>query len=227
MSGAIILAYLNFFLWLHLATVFLWARAEFIRKWWNIVIILMWCAWSVFIFAHLLLQFLTVIVPLVVLLLFADGQTWRRRGTDDDIRRCHITRYRRDICTFYSCFTHSSEQRKTWTSVRWLYTFHILRPRQDSFLSVCVCFVPTYLELFIGEPHRWMMRSYIPCSHGATRNAIILFAAALSLSAAPLSVALYWSAERKAWRDQKTQERRTVSGCRTTPTMMLQFFVFF
>jgi len=70
---------------------------------------------------------------------------------------------------------------------------------------VCVYDGPTYLELFTGEPHRWMMRSYIPCSHRAVRNAIILSARAplFPLSAASLPVN-----GKIAWRDRKTKGKK-------------------
>lgn len=64
-------------------------------------------------------------------------------------------------------------------------------------LFVCLCvwghIFPTYVELFTVEPHRWMMRSYIPCSHRAARNTIIVSASARLLYCSSLSLpALYW-----------------------------------
>lgn len=95
-------------------------------------------------------------------------------------------------------------------------------------LFVCLCvwghIFPTYVELFTVEPHRWMMRSYIPCSHRAARNTIIVSASARLLYCSSLSLCRHFTGEGEiAWRVQITQEgrrKKTVSGHLTAETAL-------
>lgn len=220
MRGTIILAYLNFFLWLHLVTVFLWVGTRFIRKsmWREGVmhhfysgLLLMWCTWLNYVS-------LTCCSSFLLSLLHSSSFFWLQRdghgeGEGQMISHDVISQgFRRTsaLSTAVSFILLNNTKHGLWCRV---FT-------QKMCAYVCVFVVPTYLELFTGEHHRWMMRSYIPCSHRATRNTIILFAWALPLYCSSLCW-LFTGQWKVAWRDRKTQEKNSVSGHCTTRTLTL------
>lgn len=177
---------------------------------------------------YLLFKLLHVGVKFFAPLLTAVRQTWLRRGAAKGITWCPIAGFHKNIGAFCNCFRHPSGKQVTETQ-RFLpayqdnicvfaFYFNISFPSFAWQPHRCMCvflyLVPTDVELFTGEPHGWMMGSYIPCSQSGARNAIIVFTSVYFFFLLFLSLqALHWSIENSLKRKEKQKTKQKGESC--------------